>query len=306
MSESVGTESIVNTANPPPDSARNPMHAGGSDLRMLDQVEKWMAVIRELNREAQGLRFDGQARGEPAANSASAKVQSPYEIKIDASHRVLNSPASGGGYSFYVALIVGLLATACGVAWFIPYQSALPFGLTSVSELTGSRHLNPKAISSSLEQSSSSPAARTPDAQTRDRIQIHDTTFREISRNVPADAQTPVVSPASTKSVSTDPLSRLENKDSRLAPRRNALSRALVKEVRTPTKLTPTPETRPTTIEGWTLREVVNGTAVIEGPSGVWSVTPGQTVPGVGRVESIVRWGNRLIVATSKGLISTP
>ena len=69
---------------------------------------------------------------------------------------------------------------------------------------------------------------------------------------------------------------------------------------------THTPETRPTTIEGWTLREVVNGTAVIEGPNGVWKVTPGQMVPGVGRVESIVRWGNRLIVATSSGLISTP
>jgi hypothetical protein len=43
-----------------------------------------------------------------------------------------------------------------------------------------------------------------------------------------------------------------------------------VKEARTQTKLTPTPETRPTTIEGWTLREVVNGTAVIrlEGDAG--------------------------------------
>ena len=76
--------------------------------------------------------------------------------------------------------------------------------------------------------------------------------------------------------------------------------------MRSRTKLTPTPETRPTTIEGWIVREVVDGTAVIEGPNGVWKVTPGQTVPGVGRVESIVRWGNRLIVATSSGLISTP
>jgi hypothetical protein len=33
---------------------------------------------------------------------------------------------------------------------------------------------------------------------------------------------------------------------------------------------------------------------------------PGQMVPGVGKVDSIVRWGNRLIVATSAGLISTP
>jgi hypothetical protein len=33
------------------------MHAGGSDLRMLAQVEKWMAVIREIDREQQELRF---------------------------------------------------------------------------------------------------------------------------------------------------------------------------------------------------------------------------------------------------------
>ena len=32
---------------------------------------------------------------------------------------------------------------------------------------------------------------------------------------------------------------------------------------------------------------------------------PGDTVPGVGRVASIVRWGGRWIVATSRGLIST-
>lgn len=253
---------------------------------------------------ANQLRFDIQARGEPAADSASAKVGSPYEIKIDESHRVLNSPVSGGSYIFYVTLIVGLLATTCGVAWFILYESALPFGLTSVSGLTGNRDLNPKVISSGLERSSNSPAARTPDTQTSDRIQIHDTMVREIVRNVPAQApQNPIVSAASTKSVSTAPLSRLASKDSTVAPRRTASTGATVKEVR---KLTPTPETRPTTIEGWTLREVVNGTAVIEGPNGVWKVTPGQTVPGVGRVDSIVRWGNRLVVATTRGLISTP
>jgi hypothetical protein len=218
-------------------------------------------------------------------------VGPPHEIKIDKSHRVLNPSASGGGYTVYVAFVVGLVATACGVAWFILYESALPFGLTSVSSLTGNRDLVPKAISSGLEQSSNSPAARTPDTQTSDHMPTHDATVREKA------PQNPNVSSASTKSVSTAPLSRLARKDS---------TGATVKEVRTRTKLTPTPETRPTTIEGWTLREVVDSTAVIEGPNGVWKVTPGQTVPGVGRVESIVRWGNRLIVATSSGLISTP
>ena len=71
-------------------------------------------------------------------------------------------------------------------------------------------------------------------------------------------------------------------------------------------RLAPVPETRPTTIDGWTLREVVNGTAVLEGPGGSLRVKRGDTVPGVGKVVAIIRWGNRLIVATSKGLISTP
>ena len=45
------------------------------------------------------------------------------------------------------------------------------------------------------------------------------------------------------------------------------------------------------TVEGWTLREVTNGTAVLEGPNGIWRTERGDTVPGVGGVHSIVRCG---------------
>jgi hypothetical protein len=53
MPESIVTESIVNSAQPAPVSARNSMLAGASDLRMLAQIEKWMAMIREIDREQQ-------------------------------------------------------------------------------------------------------------------------------------------------------------------------------------------------------------------------------------------------------------
>ena len=66
------------------------------------------------------------------------------------------------------------------------------------------------------------------------------------------------------------------------------------------------PETRPTTIEGWTVREVRGATAILDGPDGIWTGARGDTVPGVGRIDSIVRWGNRWIVATASGLIATP
>jgi hypothetical protein len=66
------------------------------------------------------------------------------------------------------------------------------------------------------------------------------------------------------------------------------------------------PETKPTTIAGWTVLEVRGGTVVLEGPDGVWTAARGDIVPGVGRIDSIVRWGNRWIVATASGLIADP
>jgi hypothetical protein len=68
----------------------------------------------------------------------------------------------------------------------------------------------------------------------------------------------------------------------------------------------PFPETKPATVDGWAVRDVFGATAVLEGPDGVWRAARGDTVPGVGRLESIVRWGNRWIVVTDRGLISTP
>ena len=71
------------------------------------------------------------------------------------------------------------------------------------------------------------------------------------------------------------------------------------------TSQVPFPETKPTTIDGWAVREVANGTAVLQGPNGVWKAARGDTVPGLGTVDSVVLWGSRWIVSTSRGLITT-
>jgi hypothetical protein len=65
------------------------------------------------------------------------------------------------------------------------------------------------------------------------------------------------------------------------------------------------PETKPATIPGWTVVDVRDGTAVLEGPNGITMAARGDTIPGVGRVESIVRWGSRWVIATANGLIAT-
>jgi hypothetical protein len=58
-------------------------------------------------------------------------------------------------------------------------------------------------------------------------------------------------------------------------------------------------------VENWAIKEVVNGTAILEGPRGLIGVSTGNVIPGVGRVESISRRGGRWIVATSRGVITT-
>jgi hypothetical protein len=88
-----------------------------------------------------------------------------------------------------------------------------------------------------------------------------------------------------------------------LASQANAVPAAVAMAVKP--ALAPPPETRPTTIPGWSVVEVRDGTAVLEGPDGIRMAARGDTIPGVGRIDSIVRWGNRWIVATANGLIAT-
>ena len=67
---------------------------------------------------------------------------------------------------------------------------------------------------------------------------------------------------------------------------------------------TPKPEIgRLPMVEGWRLRDVANGGALIEGRSGLYEVYAGDPVPGLGRVDAIRRQDGRWVVVTSKGLI---
>jgi hypothetical protein len=57
------------------------------------------------------------------------------------------------------------------------------------------------------------------------------------------------------------------------------------------------------TVEGWSLRDVANGGALIEGRQGIFEVYAGDPVPGLGRIDAIRRQDGHWVVVTSKGLI---
>jgi len=60
------------------------------------------------------------------------------------------------------------------------------------------------------------------------------------------------------------------------------------------------------TVDGWRLRDVANGGALIEGRGGIYEVYAGDPVPGLGRIDAIRRQDGRWVVVTSKGLIVAP
>jgi len=72
----------------------------------------------------------------------------------------------------------------------------------------------------------------------------------------------------------------------------------------TPAGNAPTTEVgRLPTVDGWVLREVGRGAALIEGRGGLYEVIAGDPVPGLGRVDAIRKQDGRWVVVTSRGLI---
>jgi hypothetical protein len=63
------------------------------------------------------------------------------------------------------------------------------------------------------------------------------------------------------------------------------------------------PSSKP--LDGWFIRDVYRGHALVEGPPGTFDAIPGTPLPGLGRVENVLRQDGRWIVVTPKGLITS-
>ena len=65
-------------------------------------------------------------------------------------------------------------------------------------------------------------------------------------------------------------------------------------------------QARPPVVEGWKLHEFFGGRAVVENRTTgtLFEVGPGSNLPGLGRVETIRREDNRIVIVTPKGIIS--
>jgi hypothetical protein len=60
---------------------------------------------------------------------------------------------------------------------------------------------------------------------------------------------------------------------------------------------------KPPVVQGWVLRRVYDGAALIEGRDGIIEVEAGMVAPGLGRIEGIKRQDGRWVVVTARGLV---
>jgi hypothetical protein len=58
-------------------------------------------------------------------------------------------------------------------------------------------------------------------------------------------------------------------------------------------------------VEGWTVRDVYNGAALIQSRGGMIQVYPGDYILGLGRIEQLKRQEGHWVVVTSRGLIAS-
>ena len=219
----------------------------------------------------------------PAASSCHYEIRAPRRDAFE-------MPAAFAGAPWlHPALVTGALAVALGVGWiagasssrfFAPAPAATPLQQVSAPSCAREAGQEIACAAKTDRQAMAGAAAKAaaPGAAAGDR-------WHERSRGPRLASTAANKDPSTTNSIASTAAATQER--TKVSPR-SAVS-----------------ETRPTTIEGWTIREIAGGTVVLDGPSGAWRAAQGDTVPGIGRIDSIVRWGSRWIVATTKGLIST-
>ena len=99
------------------------------------------------------------------------------------------------------------------------------------------------------------------------------------------------------------PASPVAPKDSTGTVTTPAGATALPTPAASPTVPPKTEVARLPTVEGWVLRDIAYGGALIEGRKGLYEVYTGDPVPGLGRVDAIRKQDGRWVVVTTKGLI---
>jgi hypothetical protein len=274
-------------------------HAAPDAANLEAEIEDLIGDAGDSLRQSfdEGYRgpHDGYYQVQASQRLFAGPIQAPWSATSPQGQEVIGSASA-----LPTVLIAAALLAALSLGWIGGSSSYLFLGLPASTSLKQDINSSSRILGSEVESIGITPTENGRDAKsgapyTR---KLATTAATRLGRahDLPQDPAQPITA-------FPNPISSVAQKKS-TSPKFAGVT--VQQQEKTSSRPTAVPETRPTTIEGWRVRDVAGGKAVLEGPNGIWRVTRGDTVPGVGTVDSIVRWGNRWIVATSSGLITTP
>jgi hypothetical protein len=267
--------------------------AANLEAEIADRIRDAGDSLRQSFDEGHREPHDGCYQAQASQWPFAGPMHAPWSAASPQAQEVIVSASS-----LPTVLIAGTLLAALGLSWICGWGSYLFVGLPASISLKQNLNSSSPVLGSKDERIGTTPAENSRD--TKSGVQYNPKlTTTTAARPGDARASQDLAQSATTL---TDLISSITQQQSTPS---KFTGMVVQQPGKTSSRPTAVPETRPTTIEGWTVRDVVDGKAVLEGPNGIWKVARGDTVPGVGTVDSIVRWGNRWIVATSSGLITT-
>jgi len=181
--------------------------------------------------------------------------------------------------------VAGSLATT-GVSYLTAPQDAAPSRYAAIAEALGRVDHELTALKSGVEGSTKTSQQVARIAERMDRAE-----------RAQADAGTKIAK-------ATDAVDRVER---RLAAASSDVTGTIADtHVAAAATLAPGPDMKHLPgpiLDGWVVRDVYNGSAMIQNRAGIIQVLPGDNLPGLGRIEQVRRQDGRWVVVTSRGLI---
>ena len=273
-------DAVTPSALPPPVAAVDAPEA--SDVEAASTAPPESPPVQTLPAMIIPLRDEA----EPSQPSASAETRSWAWLKMPG----VTPLAASIAVAAVVGAMAGSVATAgLGGLWASPQVSSKTADVRPLHDTIA--HLNNElaALKASIENSS-----RTANAQFS---KLGD----RLDRVEHAQAE-----PAAKLTKLTEAVDRIEHR----APASANTSHDVTGSIATPpppaqpTTTAPVRPIGPPIIDGWIVRSVYNGAALIQARyGGIIEVEPGDSLPGLGRIENIHRQDGRWVVVTSKGMI---
>jgi hypothetical protein len=265
-----------------------------------------LPVNSESKRENSASPENRRARARNTVVGTALVLAPPPRIRIDPSDapeaRVGEATTPPSSFSRFRAIaataaiaavlggLAGSLATT-GINYFVPVHAPPPPPVKSaaVNEVLGRINRELTALKAGVD--SSAKATNQQVSKIADRM--------DRAEKAQTDAGTKLAKASET-------LDRIERRSSAVSAAStditgaigdmNVASAGIASEARQPSSLL--------TVDGWVLRGVYNGAAMIQGRRvGVIEVVPGDALPELGRIEQIKRQDGRWVVVTSRGLI---